>query len=728
MFRWQRVLRVVLASSPVVATLLLQSTASIAGQNCVDYKEYLHTLGAIDYGNGRDVDVRDGFAFIANIHGPVAMDVRDPRNPETVSVVTGLANCTHLALYEDYAYVAYDAGIEIFNISDPYNLTSVGTLNFSARRVTVDGSLLYVAGSNLSMRIFDLQIPTSPVVLGTYGAGGGAYEITIDGSLAYIARATAGMEIVDVSDPANPTFVSSVATTPDPVWVVATLDDYAYLAAGASGLLVYDVSNPTSPVLTGSAETFDLFDIDIIGNSIVVAGDSPVGRGGVEIYDVSNPANPVRTAVSALGSDGTRNVLVDDDFIYTSGREFTILDASSVSSPEPVYEVPPTQRTWDVTYDNGLLLAAGHDDLTIYDIADPTTPVALGSFPAPDYFTEVVVFGSVAYVADASFGLYLVDVSDPTTPTLMSFVNLNPGVGAERFVVTGGYAYVRDRFSGFHVLDVSDPGAAAYVASLGDADAVATQGGYLYVTDDEDFRILDISTTPDTPALVGELSLPQSARDMLVQDDLAFLLSGSHVYVIDISFPDQPVLIGQSTLLPRYIRALMLADDVLYVSGYRMTAIDVSVPQFPTIIGGIDGPYEDGFLGTAAMVGDLIYYGGREEIWAVPVQCDVPSSAPQTPLPAERPFSIQTYPNPMTDSIQLSVESETPAKVQIFGPGGRLVFSTDVGTVLDNGGVWSWNGLDSQGRSVKSGVYYLRWSPLNSSGSAAIGARFVVVR
>ncbi len=80
-------------------------------------------------------------------------------------------------------------------------------------------------------------------------------------------------------------------------------------------------------------------------------------------------------------------------------------------------------------------------------------PSILGSVDTPSFAAGVAVSGTVAYVADAGFGLQVIDVSDPGSPAILGSVD-TPGA-ANGVAISGTVAYVAVLGSGLQVIDVS---------------------------------------------------------------------------------------------------------------------------------------------------------------------------------------------------------------------------------------------------------------------------------
>ena len=137
------------------------------------------------------------------------------------------------------------------------------------------------------------------------------------------------------------------------------------------------------------------------------------------------------------------------------------------------------------------------DDLSIYDIAEPTQPVYLGGLEGlPTYPKDIYVAGDYAYIPglesyDVENGITIVNISDPAQPVLTGFYELT---GASRIFIVGQQAYVGysyslpppgNFFDGLVVLDTLSPYELTQIAELdmGTIEKLVVEEDYLYATE-----------------------------------------------------------------------------------------------------------------------------------------------------------------------------------------------------------------------------------------------------
>jgi len=192
-------------------------------------------------------------------------------------------------------YAARDAaGIAIYDVSDPANTTFVGSaVTTDATKIRVDDDVAYVADWTGDLRTFDVSDPTTPVALDSLSIPGNTIGIDLYGSLAVVTQGYDFVQpdillaVVDITDPTALVLLGTVALPGTGRSVVAH-GSVAYVADGSAGVTVVDISDPTAPVIIGSTNLAGVpEDIVAVGDRLYVAELSDL-----HVLDISNPAAP----------------------------------------------------------------------------------------------------------------------------------------------------------------------------------------------------------------------------------------------------------------------------------------------------------------------------------------------------------------------------------------------------------------------------------------------------
>ncbi len=139
------------------------------------------------------------------------LDVSTPANPRYLGFVDMNVNIFSVDLEGDLAYIGFEDGMGIFDISDPYNpvLISETPTGDGANDVVVGDGIAYAGDGSSELVILDVSDPFTPSMLTTLAIPGVPEDLELDGNTLYVANGK-NMLAVDVSDPGNPDIVDIV--------------------------------------------------------------------------------------------------------------------------------------------------------------------------------------------------------------------------------------------------------------------------------------------------------------------------------------------------------------------------------------------------------------------------------------------------------------------------------------------------------------------------------------
>jgi hypothetical protein len=237
------------------------------------------------------LDVSGSRLAVSLNYGQMAwVDRYDPTIRTIVEGHSGAIDGSDVVVRGNYAYMTMDDsnyntydGLEIFDISDPANVVSVGHMYtpWFPGPLAAGASHVYIGPSG-AMWVIDVSNPSAPTKVGELPMGVGG--LFADEPYLYV-RASGYLTVVDVAIPSSPTAVASLplAGTGD-VWV---LDSMAYVTA-AQALHIIDVSNPLQPTSVGTFPTTSTYSVRVRDKYAYVSD-----RDYLRIVDVTDPSDPV---------------------------------------------------------------------------------------------------------------------------------------------------------------------------------------------------------------------------------------------------------------------------------------------------------------------------------------------------------------------------------------------------------------------------------------------------
>ncbi|MDO9693328.1 MAG: PKD domain-containing protein [Candidatus Latescibacteria bacterium] len=452
---------------------------------------------------GRKIEAAGNHAYIhSEQSGLLVFDISDPENPQSVgSLLTyegwqGYQGNKDLALSGSTIYMPLRETGKVYMIdvqvpAEPQLIASVDLVNFGF--IDIAGDLAYVV-DDYGTSVLDISSTTNLEYLGwvpysSYGAGWSAVDIVTAGPFAFLAfgryqETHQDIEVFALGSPCDRGIISSL-DTPGTAESVIVQGDYAYVADGAGGLRIIDVSDPLHPTAVGSYDTPGYAAELVLSGDLAFVAD---GVTGLQILDVTNRAGPVLIGATATAHSALA-LAIADSLVY-------IADSDS--------------------------------GLTVINVSDPAEPAVFGRLDTSGRAQGIAVSGAFAYLADGSGGLRAIDrnADDPAEPWIIGGVKSFTVNDARDVVIDGTMAYVADADSGLYVIDIFDPANPAPLGETATQDAatdVFVSASYAYVSDGEAGMKLINVQAPDEPYVAGNLAIPSSARGVFAEQYYTFI-------------------------------------------------------------------------------------------------------------------------------------------------------------------------------------------------------------
>lgn len=613
--------------------------------------------------------------------GVIIMDVSAPAEPVLLGDVE-VSSARSAALVGELLYVTrYDDGLAIFDVSDPADPIAVNEveLDGSATLITVMGSRAVVNLGWNGFVMLDLQDPRHPEVLGGALAHAGIRQFLHVGDLLAVACSIGGTHFYNVHDAGFPIWVAGYNPGVQCMGIAAT-DERLYVARSDDSLEVLDISNlPTLSILHRHEHLPDASGVALQGDLLQI-------------------------------------------WLYT--KSFAWIDPGIVAeSTEPLFELPCDGTQWTMTVRDGLLYggySASEEGFRIVDVSPGGAGEILADVPLGNRPIEIELRGDLAYLP-CIFppALVIMDISQPTAPTVLS--NL-PLLGCADVSLRDHRAYVAldlPTSGGVAVVDVSDPEAPVLESTLALPDRVEdveVWGEYLVgVTESDGLYVLGPDGTDGSRGSLSVVSFlawsHTLAVDMKLQGDLAYVLTYTDLYVVDLSRPDDPVIVGSWQCLNsngHLGSELVVQGDLGYLSSYTndVTLLDLQDPTQPRLIGFT--PSTEGALGLAVDQHGIYCAHDGGGITAWPAYTLTTTTRGTRPTPSTVGLKVFPCPaNPRT-SVSFELAQERELEIAVYDLRGARVATLGAGSYGTGRHLITWDGRGRDGTLVPSGVYLVR--------------------
>jgi hypothetical protein len=564
-------------------------------------------LGSWPFGHSRAVVAADHALYFSSGRAIYAVDMANQSEPQVQGHV--VFSDTPIAIFPegDLLFVAAGrAGLRIVDVTTPSLPVEIGSFDsYEATDVLVSGTQALLLDAYSGLIILDVSLPTAPRALGRIDtAGDSAVAIDVSGSYACVVDEVTGLHVVNISDTTNPLGMGSfnpLSTLYDVIMVDSTA-----LLAGSWGLFAVDISDPAAPyeeVLVSTTRA-SCKALARRGDRLFVAGY----MGGLLIFDITTPSDPLHIASFTMQGE-TVDVAVLGSYAYVAREDLGL--GQIIVEPWHYGWAIDTPGSLSAITTSGRYVYAldnhnnAEDCLRVFDIADPTSPVQLGSWSGP-YFGRYIA-ASHGYVYFIMSGkLASVDVSEPGNPVLVDHIeqggNYNRGIevsGSYLFLADGGVPDYYDP-GGLEVFSIKDPRSPVQVASYATSDALAlhVSGSTVYLADREGFQLIDVRA-PTSPELLGVCPSVTTGISICTWSHYAFVACyNAGVQVINVSDPRSPAEIAAYDMQGCVYDVDAIEHYPLIVVSFTsrepgvngvVKVLDVSVPLNPVEIGVIQG-------------------------------------------------------------------------------------------------------------------------------------------
>ncbi|MCD4813871.1 T9SS type A sorting domain-containing protein [bacterium] len=242
--------------------------------------------------------------------------------------------------------------------------------NTSAQDVCVNNEKIYVADGDAGIKIFDISDPEYPIVVGSYYNSKRARSVVVlDDKLIAAFNYPSSLEIIDVSNIGQPQYYSSCTFTSSHHINGMSISNGKGILTHGYGIDTVDLADLGNPIWVGTITADPMFGAMIVGDIAYVAN----GLQGLRIYNISELAVP-QFLGCYINYRTFKNVVVANNRAYCSLQNAPSI-ILNVANPENPRDQLPFKNT--VSQDNvvsaGKVYSIGIG-LRVFDLADPDEP------------------------------------------------------------------------------------------------------------------------------------------------------------------------------------------------------------------------------------------------------------------------------------------------------------------------------------------------------------------
>lgn len=353
--------------------------------------------------------------------------------------------------------------------------------------------------------------------------------------------------------------------------------------------------------------------------------------------------------------------------------------------------------------ENYLYLAASYYSFYIYD-ASPLNPQQIGSINLNYWPLEIDIYGNHAYVANSDSGLKIIDITSPASPTIAGKYNSSGACG--QVCMYQYYAYTD--MSGYPIINCNNPSSPQVIGNLNITNPIKDmfiEGNKLYVAESGiGIKIFDL-TNPSNPNLLGTDNF--SGVDCIhVINDTVYGGYGFWLRVVDASIASSPSEVGLFNT-GHNIKDVHISNEKAFIlnDDRAVRAIDIQNIQSMSETGYYQ--YTNQHLAHDIFsVGDYVYIA-HGDVGGIIIRYQQTSEIEEN-FNLINNFKLnQNYPNPfnMETNISFYLPKQKYTELKIYDINGRHVNTLISGELREGEHEVVWNGQNSSGQEVSSGIY-----------------------
>ncbi len=297
---------------------------------------------------------------------------------------------------------------------------------------------------------------------------------------------------------------------------------------------------------------------------------------------------------------------ISDDYAFVgNGSAVTILDITTISSPEKAGELILNSLVNHIKYHNNRLYVSTNHGLYVADISSISEPEVLFEAYTNVQINSVDIQDTLVAVS-TNYSLALFSISNPVTFNLLTEITTYPD-----FAVLNNDILITADYEGLKVFDISNLDTISLVSSvdtLSQAVELAINNDYVYLAEGKGLRIYNISN-PESVTQENLISIDGfPCRGLMIDStgNQLFCATYNKTTLFDVTVPQTPVFISEFIQGGTKNFAFKNNHAFIATSGSGMQIADYSTPASPVpgyLFEGV-GPIED-----IAVVGNTMYAG-----------------------------------------------------------------------------------------------------------------------
>lgn len=698
-------------------------------------------------GEIRDAKVSGDYVFMATSnYNLYVVDVSNPLLPFCANFqnVPNAGEAVAIEVVGDFVYLFHSQNrVSILDIIVPYEPELIGSFVYGGQYLAHkrNGNDLFITDNSPNLYCYDISNPSVPILRDTLPLSVESNSLSPIGSYVILQATPGTARMVNISNPDSLFDAGTITLGPNAKPLLVKDNLLICIAYGQAQ--IYDLAQPLLPILLSTFYPLNYWygEVVAVDSFLVFSGHNNDGYPSpyeVSVYEISDPALPVYV--------GPGNLCSNNYVIYLTGYNNQLLVL--MNGKLQMYNCQPgSVPQLSLSYEQGVTYAAEvsdthlftwtPDQLKIFSLNGVGLPSLISSTHIHSvkelkYANDLLLVGSAIRGIEDSWMFPKLDIWDVSNPLLpdnlatYSYSTLtDSGYGYPcDMEVYDDYLFASNDYNNFTLVDLSFPESPQHVSHFtGHVDyfcAARKDNLLLLGCYDQDIspslirsvlRIYEISN-PATPVFVADLPLGFFCWDIQVKGNYALLVGNiSGLVVIDISNPVAPVQVSGYAFAENGREIYLHNDAAVVLTSSALRVLDISNPAQINQTGLFElnqtGDYDNWDL---SFNNHTAYLALGNTVSAFNCQLAIDATSNHDPFMPAPIVILQNYPNPFNPgtTIQFSLPKTGQAGISIYNTKGQVIKEVTHQSYPAGENSWFWDGKDSKGKDVPSGVYLLK--------------------
>jgi len=408
------------------------------------------------------IEISNSYYYSIRNNKLIIIDIHDKNSPKLINEFKVKGIEPNFAIKNNFLYLP-SITLKILNITNPKNIIIEKEIkNINIKKAHIVNNYLYLSGFN-SISVFDITIPTSPILKTLLGTLDKLKDIKIKPLLAYVEDYYGNIQKINIANFSNLSLeyeqITGEILDLDNVEII---ENYAYIKDIYSSqhkrtMEIYDISKISEPIYKGKIK-LPVIDYIKIVNSYMYVIDEDKGFVIIDISDLSSPIQ--KGQIDIEGGIDDIEIIGSYAYVVNSENGLTIIDISNVSAPKKISSIKTNYAIGLDVKGKYVYIADGQTGLNIIDISDINNPILKSKEKNVGASYDVKIVGKYAYMAGGNNGFRILDITNHSKPK----VKISTSITGSKINIRDNYLYLSkskgfylDDNSGFKIIDISTP-------------------------------------------------------------------------------------------------------------------------------------------------------------------------------------------------------------------------------------------------------------------------------